>query len=112
VLIAARITRATISNALVIVCINNFGEYHHLYEKLRNNPRRFFRYLRREIKTFDHILNLTSEKTQKKWGKCHGNPNGREECLLRALRYVEMIIVPVCSNMLQSRLHLFYCCFV
>jgi hypothetical protein len=112
VLIAARITRAKISDALVSVYINNFGEYHHPYEKLRNNPRRFFGYFRGEIKTFDHILNLISEKTQKKWGKCHGNPTGREEHLLFALRYFQIIIVPVCSNMLQSRLQLFYCYFI
>jgi hypothetical protein len=37
----------------------------------------------------DHILNLTSEKTQKKWGKCRRNPTGHEERLVLALRYVE-----------------------
>ena len=39
-----------------------FGEYHHLYKKLRNYPNRFFEYLRMEIETFDYILNLTSGK--------------------------------------------------
>jgi hypothetical protein len=66
VLVAARIACATISNASVTVYVNNFGEYHHSYEKLRNNPRRFFGYLRMEIENLDHILNLTSEETQKK----------------------------------------------
>jgi len=65
VLIATRITDATKSNALASVYINNFGEYHHPCEKLRNNPHRFFGYLRMEIE--NRILNLTSEKTQKKW---------------------------------------------
>jgi len=35
VLVAARNTRAKISNAAVSVYINNFGEYHHPYKKLR-----------------------------------------------------------------------------
>jgi hypothetical protein len=30
---------------------NNFGDYHHLYKKLRNYPSRFFEYLRMEIET-------------------------------------------------------------
>jgi hypothetical protein len=53
---------------------NNFGEYHHLYKKLRNYPSRFFEYLRMEIETFDYILSVTSEKMQKKRKNCHGNP--------------------------------------
>jgi hypothetical protein len=31
---------------------NKFGEYHHLYRKLRNYPSRFLEYLRMEIETF------------------------------------------------------------
>lgn len=86
-LVAARITRATISNAPVSVYINNFGEYHHPYEKLINISNRFFGYLSMEIEKLDHTLNLTSEKTQKKWETCHGNPTGHEERLVLALRY-------------------------
>ena len=51
-----------------------------------------------EIENLDHTLNLTSEKTQKKWEKCHGNPTGHEESLVLALRYVEIIIVQMCNN--------------
>jgi hypothetical protein len=53
---------------------NNFGEYHHIYKKLRNYPSRFFKHLRMEIETFDYILSDTREKMQNKWKNCHGNP--------------------------------------
>jgi hypothetical protein len=86
VLVAARIIRATISNGAVSVYINNFGEYHHPYEKLRKISHRFFGYLSMEIEKLDHTLNLTSEKTQKMWEKGHGDPTGREEPLVLALR--------------------------
>ena len=101
-LIATRVTYATISNAPVSVYINNSGEYHHPYEKLKNNRHRFSGYLRVETENLDHILNLTSEKKQKKWEQCYGNPTGHEERLVLALRYDEIIIVPDCSNMLPS----------
>jgi hypothetical protein len=50
-----------------------------------------------EIETFDYILSVTSEKMQKKWKNCHGNPIVQEERLELKLRYVE-IVVPMCSN--------------
>jgi hypothetical protein len=55
-----------------------------------------------EIENLHHTLNLTGEKKQKKWEKCHGNPTRHEESLIIALRYVEIIIVQVCSNMFPS----------
>lgn len=53
--VAARITLATVSIASVSVYINNFGEYHHPYEKLRKISHRFFGYLRREIENLDQV---------------------------------------------------------
>jgi hypothetical protein len=75
VLTAARITRATISNASVSVYINNFGEYHHPYEKLRNNPRRFFCYLRGKINPLAYFFFIThgapiNTNFRQKWQFC------------------------------------------
>ena len=81
---------------------NIYGEYHHLYGKLRNYPNRFFQYLRMEIETFDCILNFTSGKMQKKWKNSHGNPIAQEERLVLALRSVEIIFVPMCSSIFSS----------
>jgi hypothetical protein len=55
-----------------------------------------------EIETFDYILNFTSGKMQKKWKNSHGNPIAQEERLVLALRSVEIIFVPMCSNIFSS----------
>ena len=87
---------------LVNVDRNIYGEYHHLYGKLRNYPNRFFQYLRMEIETFDCILNFTSGKMQKKWKNSHGNPIAQKETLVLTLRSVQIIFVPMCSNIFSS----------
>lgn len=43
-----------------------YGEYHHLYKKLRKFPKRFHEYLRMDVTTFDYILCLVSPRLQKK----------------------------------------------
>lgn len=35
---------------------SKYGEFHHLYEKLRQFPERFFEYTRMKVETFDYIL--------------------------------------------------------
>jgi hypothetical protein len=53
-----------------------------------------------EPETVDYVLNLRSEKMQKKWKDTH--PIVQEEQLVPTPRYVEVIFVPVCSNIFSS----------
>jgi hypothetical protein len=80
---------------------NIFREHHHLYEKLKLSES-ILEYLRMKIETFDYILNLTSGKMQKKQKNCHGNPITEEEQLELVLRFVEVVFVPMCSNIYSS----------
>jgi hypothetical protein len=101
-LVATRIVSARVQVYPVNVDRNHFTVNHHLYKKLRNYLSRFFEYLRMEIETFDYILNLKSEKMQKNWKHYHGNPIAQEERLVLTLRYVEIIFVPMSSNIFSS----------
>lgn len=66
----------------------DYGEFHHLYKKLRNFPDRFFQYLRMGIHTFDYIKDLVSPKLQKNWCNLHSDPITQEERLVVTLRYL------------------------
>nr|CAH7727359.1 unnamed protein product [Callosobruchus chinensis] len=43
------------------------GEFHHLYEQLREHPEKFYPYFRMNISTFDYILDKIEQKLLKKW---------------------------------------------
>ncbi len=43
---------------------NKFGEFHHLYNDLRQYPPKFFEYMRMKVETFDYILKVISKKLQ------------------------------------------------
>lgn len=42
------------------------GEFHVLFYQLRNNPSRFFQFLRMSVGTFDYILNKIKDRIGKK----------------------------------------------
>lgn len=66
----------------------HYGEFHHLYKKLRIHPGRFFQYLRMQKETFDYMHDLVSPKLQKNWCNLHRNPILQEERLVLTLRYL------------------------
>lgn len=64
----------------------SYGEFHHLYNDLRQDPVRFFDYMRMKIETFDYILNVFGDKLNKNYQNCHRQPIGSEERLMVTLR--------------------------
>lgn len=62
-----------------------FGEFHHLYPKLRQYPDKFFSYARMSIETFDFLLNKVKEDlTKQVTNFCR--PISPEERLIVTLR--------------------------
>nr|CAH7726618.1 unnamed protein product [Callosobruchus chinensis] len=45
------------------------GEFHHLYEQLRELPEKFYSYFRMNITVFDYILDKIKHNLLKKWTK-------------------------------------------
>ena len=46
---------------------HKMGEFHRMYEDLRNDSEKFKEYYRMHIKTFDYILEKIRHKLTKKW---------------------------------------------
>lgn len=70
---------------------NSLGEYHRLYEDLRQRPTKFAEYTR--IETFDYLLISISGKLQKKCHSFHGRPILQEERFILTLRYVNIKLI-------------------
>ncbi|CAH1955131.1 unnamed protein product [Acanthoscelides obtectus] len=50
------------------------GEFHHLYEELRQHPEKFKSYFRMSIVTFDYIVKKIQHKLVKSWTNFNCNP--------------------------------------
>lgn len=63
-----------------------YGEFHHLYPVLRQNPERFRNYLRMDIETFDYILEKIESRITKNWTNFNKSPIFPAERLVLTLR--------------------------
>lgn len=62
------------------------GEFHHLYEQLRQHPEKFHGYFRMSSKTFDYILEQIEPRLLKHWTNFNRNPINPPERLAVTLR--------------------------
>ena len=63
----------------------HFGEYHHLFCKLKNYPSRFHEYTKKSMDTFQYILTKVENRLLKNWCNLH-DPILPEEKLVITLR--------------------------
>lgn len=63
-----------------------FGEYHHLFCQLKNDPKRFKNYVRIDQKNFNYLLSKTTDLLTKNWCNFHSQPIKPEEKLVLTLR--------------------------
>lgn len=63
------------------------GEYHHLFQELKNHPERFHNYMRMSLDTFKYIYeNIKTEIEHCSYNNYHTNPILAEEKLVVTLR--------------------------
>ena len=67
---------------------NELGEYHMLFNEMKQQEERFQSYLRMSPKTFQYILDKIESKLQKEWCNLHPRPIYPEERLVVTLRYL------------------------
>jgi hypothetical protein len=63
-----------------------YGEYHHLFRQLREDPVRFQRYTRMSPETFDYVLNKIRQQLEKNWSNFIRTPILPEEQLVITMR--------------------------
>ena len=63
-----------------------FGEYHHLFQDLKQDAGKFFDYTRMTVETFNYILKKIEHRLTKAWCNWHTQPILPEERLVITLR--------------------------
>lgn len=63
-----------------------YGEYHHLFQSLKQHDQRFFQYMRMTFGTFTYILEKLKMRLTKTWCNWHKQPILQEERLVLTIR--------------------------
>ncbi|CAH1986674.1 unnamed protein product [Acanthoscelides obtectus] len=65
-----------------------YGEYHHLFQDIKADKQRFYRYTRMTPETFYYILDKVEHRLIKNWCNWHQQPILPEERLVVTIRYL------------------------
>jgi len=65
----------------------HYGEYHHLFPKLKADGERFFQYFRMDIETFTYILGKTEHRLIKNWFNLQQKILPEERFVVRSLLF-------------------------
>lgn len=63
------------------------GEYHNLFTNLKQDPKKFYEFVRMSLGCFNYILQHVETSLNKNWCNLHSRPISPEEKLVITLRY-------------------------